>query len=96
MLNTQSQGKIIQPDDKSYPVAAGPPSPTPEEWIKINLSHRRAFMNEAAPKIAPLQDAIELDIATEDEKQRFKAWKLYRVKLNHIEQHRHTNRNSIP
>ncbi|WP_306438080.1 tail fiber assembly protein [Mycoavidus sp. SF9855] len=43
-------------------------------------------MNEAALKAAPLQDAVDLKIATDDERQRLKAWKLYRVKLNRIEQ----------
>ncbi len=86
LFKAQSQGKSIQSDDNGYPIAVEPPSPTPEEWAEINLGRCSIFMNEAALKIAPLQDAVDLNIATEDEKQRLKAWKLYRIKLNRIEQ----------
>ncbi|GAM51542.1 hypothetical protein EBME_0233 [bacterium endosymbiont of Mortierella elongata FMR23-6] len=44
-------------------------------------------MSQAALKVAPLQDAVDLNIATDDEKQLLKEWKLYRVALNRIEQH---------
>lgn len=87
LLNAHSQGKWIEPNENGYPVAVDPPPPTPKEWAEINLGRCRALMNEAALKIAPLQDAIDLNIATDDEKQRLKAWKVYRVALNRIEQH---------
>jgi hypothetical protein len=86
LLNANAQGKIIQPDKNRYPIAVDPPPPTPEEWAGIHLGRCRALMSEAALKIAPLQDAVDLNIATEDEKQCLKVWKLYRVKLNRIEQ----------
>ncbi len=87
LLNAQSKGKTIQPDEKGYPVAVDPPPPTPEQRAEMALYQRHALMNEATLKIAPLQDAVDLNIATDDEKQRLKAWKLYRVTLNRIEQH---------
>jgi len=39
------------------------------------------LMSNAAIKIAPLQDAIDLGVATEDEENRLKKWKTYRVSL---------------
>ncbi|WP_063657214.1 tail fiber assembly protein [Candidatus Arsenophonus triatominarum] len=40
---------------------------------------------DATGEIAPLQDAIDLDMATEEEKKRLIAWKKYRVLVNRIE-----------
>lgn len=42
-------------------------------------------MAVASAKIAPLQDAVDLDIATEEEIAALKEWKLYRIKLNRID-----------
>ncbi|MCX8566968.1 MAG: virus tail fiber assembly protein, lambda gpK [Glomeribacter sp. 1016415] len=87
LLNAQSKGKWIQSDENGYPVAVDPPPLTPEEWADINLRRRQARLSQAALKVAPLQDAVDLNIATDDEKQLLKEWKLYRVALNRIEQH---------
>ncbi|RVR89969.1 tail fiber assembly protein [Citrobacter freundii] len=38
----------------------------------------------ATSAIAPLQDAVDLDMATEDEAARLLAWKKYRVMLNRV------------
>ena len=38
----------------------------------------------ATSAIAPLQDAVDLDMATEDESEALIAWKKYRVMLNRI------------
>ncbi len=86
LFNAQSKGKTIQPDEKGYPVAVDPPPPTPEQRAEMALHQRDALMNEATLKIAPLQDAVELDIATATEKKNLNTWKLYRVALNRIEQ----------
>lgn len=39
----------------------------------------------ASEQIAPLQDAVDLDIATDDEKSQLDEWKKYRVLLNRID-----------
>ncbi|EEU6178823.1 tail fiber assembly protein, partial [Salmonella enterica] len=36
-------------------------------------------------KIAPLQDAVDLDIATDDEKAQLDEWKKYRVLVNRVD-----------
>ena len=38
-----------------------------------------------AEKIAPLQDAVDLEITTEEEVQRLKEWKRYRVMLSRVD-----------
>lgn len=49
------------------------------------LAERDGLLYEAALRIAPLQDAMDLDKATEAEKVALLAWKTYRVDLNRIE-----------
>lgn len=40
---------------------------------------------DATFAIGPLQDAVDLDMATEEERKRLIAWKKYRVLVNRIE-----------
>jgi len=40
---------------------------------------------QAAIAIAPLQDAVDLDEATDEEAASLKAWKQYRVAVNRID-----------
>ncbi len=49
-------------------------------------THKRDYLLEQAAKIiAPLQDAVDLDMATETEKAALLAWKKYRVLLNRVD-----------
>ena len=43
------------------------------------------LLNEAAAKIAPLQDALDTGMASDDDKERLTAWKTYRVLLSRID-----------
>ncbi|MBS0057114.1 tail fiber assembly protein [Yersinia sp. Marseille-Q3913] len=43
------------------------------------------LLNAAAAKIAPLQDAVDTGMATDDDKEQLAAWKTYRVLLNRID-----------
>lgn len=57
-----------------------------ESLIKRALASRDGLLQQAAIRIAPLQDAMELDEGTEEEKAALIEWKRYRVALNRIEQ----------
>ncbi|EOP9426377.1 tail fiber assembly protein [Citrobacter braakii] len=46
---------------------------------------KESLLAMAASKIAPLQDAVDLDIATEAEAALLLAWKKYRVLLNRVD-----------
>lgn len=46
---------------------------------------KSVLMTQASEAIAPLQDAVELEIATGDEQAQLAAWKKYRVLLNRID-----------
>lgn len=53
--------------------------------IQINLTKKENLLYEASTKIAPLQDAVELEIATEEEIALLNNWKKYRVLLNRVD-----------
>lgn len=54
------------------------------EVAKANAT-KAALINNASEQIAPLQDAVDLDMATDDEKARFDAWRKYRVLLTRVD-----------
>lgn len=53
--------------------------------LQNNLSTKKSFMDEATLKISILQDAVDLEMATDDEKAQLTAWKKYRVLLNRVD-----------
>lgn len=55
-----------------------------EEIAKAELE-RSNMVSKASVVISPLQDAIDLDIATEEEKQKYNTWRLYRVLLSRVD-----------
>lgn len=58
---------------------------TSEEHIEQAAIKRNLFMTEANAALTPLQDAIDLDDATDEEITLLKAWKTYRVALNRLD-----------
>ncbi|MFD2645148.1 tail fiber assembly protein [Pseudomonas japonica] len=50
------------------------------------LAEVSRLMGAATQSMAPLKDAVELDIATPAEVALYSEWRLYRVELNRIEQ----------
>ncbi|WP_432731464.1 tail fiber assembly protein [Variovorax sp. W6] len=80
---TVAQGDSYDGSDFGPPPQ--PPAPPPPTAAEV-LAQRDALLSIAALRIAPLQDATDLDDATDAEKAALTAWKQYRVKLNRIEQ----------
>jgi hypothetical protein len=62
-----------------------PYQPTPEETLAENIRSRDAYLSQATLAIAPLQDAVDLDEATQAETDQLKKWKQYRVAVNRID-----------
>jgi len=56
-----------------------------ENAVLIASSRLAAEMDEANRTIAPLQDAVDISIATDEEFTRQAEWKRYRVELNRID-----------
>lgn len=50
-----------------------------------NASSRASKLANAATAIAPLQDAVDIGLATDKEVELLNAWKLYRVMLNRVD-----------
>lgn len=59
-------------------------APTPEQVLATANAQRDALLAVAGLRIAPLQDAVDLESATEDEKENLKLWKQYRVDINRV------------
>ncbi|ETS33467.1 phage tail protein [Photorhabdus temperata] len=78
-------GKILSCGEDSLPCWEDTPPPTKEELISIAESQRTQFISIANEKIIPLSDAMELDIATDEEILLLKEWKKYRVMLNRVD-----------
>jgi hypothetical protein len=66
-------------------VAPPAPPPLPPTDAQV-LAQRDALLAEATLRIAPLQDAVDLDEATVEEAALLRKWKKYRVDLSRIEQ----------
>lgn len=65
---------------------APPAPPVPPITAAQVLARRDGLLADAALRIAPLQDAVDLDEATAAEIAALQAWKQYRVALNRIDQ----------
>ena len=85
LLEGQAKGKIIEADENGYPRLSDPLPETPEAIEAQILAERDFRLSQAAIRIAPLQDAVDIDIATDDERALLLDWKRYRVALNRLE-----------
>lgn len=56
-----------------------------QQKIANNVSIKASLIAQATIAIAPLQDAVDLDEATDAETAALKAWKQYRVAVNRID-----------
>ncbi|WP_112550622.1 tail fiber assembly protein [Morganella morganii] len=80
-------GMIMTPDPgKKQPMKWIPiPPPTKEQLVFQAESEKQLRISEASVAIAPLQDAVDLDMATQEEESALKEWKKYRVLLNRVD-----------
>lgn len=58
---------------------------TPEEHQELARAEQRTRIASAANMIAPLQDAVDLNMANTAEITRLESWKKYRVMLNRLD-----------
>ncbi|WP_426576727.1 tail fiber assembly protein [Xenorhabdus stockiae] len=71
---TEAEAKVI----------ANPP-PTPEQLQQQAESEKRYRLSQATIAIAPFQYAVDLQMATEEEKASLLAWKKYCVLLSRVD-----------
>nr|CDS57537.1 putative phage tail assembly protein [Serratia symbiotica] len=60
------------------------PPPTHEQRVSSAGYQREQWLTKAGLTIGPLQDAVDLDIATEEERTRLTEWKQFRVAVYRI------------
>lgn len=53
--------------------------------VSMNNTLKSTLMSEASQRISVLQDAVDLDMATDDETKALPLWKKYRVLLSRID-----------
>ncbi|EAN6634428.1 tail fiber assembly protein [Salmonella enterica] len=85
LLDEQSNGKYISSNADGFPVLTDPPPPTTEALIAEAERLKSALMTQANNAIAPLQDAVDLDMATDEETTALSEWKKYRVLLMRVD-----------
>ena len=56
-----------------------------QQKIDNNLAMKSSLIAQATIAIDPLQDAIDLEVATDEEIELLKAWKQYRIAVNRID-----------
>ncbi|HEJ9177519.1 TPA: tail fiber assembly protein [Serratia marcescens] len=77
-------GKVRGADRKGLPCWVDAPPPTKSTLVAAAERKKAELLDVAGKAIAPLQDADDLAIATEEEAAQLRLWKTYRVKLNRI------------
>ena len=65
---------------------SAPPATSEEDLAAMAQATKNSYMDVATRAIAPLQDAVDLGMATEAEEAALLEWKKYRVLLNRVEQ----------
>ncbi len=59
-------------------------APTPEQVLQAANAKRDDLLSIAALRLAPLQDTVDLDAATDADTANLKLWKQYRVAVNRV------------
>ena len=77
-------GKVRGVGEDGMPVWVDAPEPAPEDKIAVAEMQKQRLLEQANSKIAPLQDAVELALATKEEEDSLLAWKKYRIQLSRV------------
>lgn len=85
LLQGQAEGQMITSDKKGKPVLKNYPNPTSEQYVEMASLEKSRLLAAASSSIDPLQDAVDLDIATSEEVAMLKAWKTYRVMVSRVD-----------
>lgn len=78
-------GQVRGTNKKGFPCWEAEPPVSHEQAAEMAAYRRRMALEAAASAIAPLQDAIDLDIASDAERDALQAWKKYRVEINRVD-----------
>ncbi|WP_426785262.1 tail fiber assembly protein [Rahnella variigena] len=79
------EGKVRVAGNDGLPAWADIPAPSVAELKAEATAKLSALMAKANAAIAPLQDAVDIDDATDAERASLTAWKKYRIALNRLD-----------
>lgn len=79
------KGKIRVTGKDGLPHWVNAPSPLKTDFVVAAENEKHRLMKIAIMNIAPLADAIELEIATKNEALMYTMWRQYRVLLNRVD-----------
>ncbi|MCA6222972.1 tail fiber assembly protein [Photorhabdus antumapuensis] len=79
------EGKYRIAGKNGLPEWADIPSPTKEELQRQAKFQKQQLIAEATNQIAPLQDAMDLNMANDEEKAQLVTWKKYQISLSRID-----------
>ncbi|XTZ36758.1 tail fiber assembly protein [Salmonella enterica] len=85
LLDKQSSGQIIKPNEYGQPVVAAPPPPTAEDLIRQAENQKAKLLTEAESVILPLERAVRLNMATDEERARLESWERYSVLVSRVD-----------
>ncbi|MQL46639.1 tail fiber assembly protein [Photorhabdus khanii] len=83
--NNAPEGKYRIAGKNGLPEWADIPPPTKEELQQHAENKKQQLMVKAGEQMGPLQDAVDLKIATEAEEAALLEWKNYRVMLKRVD-----------
>ncbi|MBS9429055.1 MULTISPECIES: tail fiber assembly protein [Photorhabdus] len=83
--NNAPEGKYRIAGKNGLPEWADIPPPTKEELQQQAKLQKQQLIAEATNQIAPLQDAMDLNMANDEEKAQLVAWKKYQISLSRID-----------
>lgn len=85
LFDGQTKGRMIVINSYGQPVLADQPAPSKETLVAAAENLKAKLLKLAGEAIAPLQDAVDLGIATDAEAALLLEWKKYRVLLNRVD-----------
>lgn len=85
-FETYGSSSLVEMTETEIQQHLAPPVLSLEEVTANALRERDGMLAQAAIRIAPLQDAVDLGEANASEEQALIAWKRYRVAVNRVEQ----------
>lgn len=85
LIAAQELGETIKVSSDGHPLIIPISGMNEDQTAMSVLASRDQLLRDAALRIAPLQDAVDLDEATDAEIALLKKWKQYRVALNRIQ-----------
>ncbi|WP_404410120.1 tail fiber assembly protein (plasmid) [Escherichia marmotae] len=85
LLQKQSEGKTINTNEYGQPVVVDPTPLTQDELIEQLERQKSRLLAEAESVIFPLERAVRLNMATDEERSRLEAWERYSVLVSRVD-----------